>query len=328
MAAISIIIPARNAAADLERCLRAINRSAAIACADVDVLVADNGSVDETPDVARRQDARVIAVPGLAVAAVRNRAARTSRAPLVAFVDADQEVSAGWIEAAVAGLAEPDVDAVGAEYRSPPSPTWVQRTYDALRQRPATRTEAAWLPSGNLVVRRDAFLQVGGFDETLETCEDVDLCRRLLATGHRVVAEPGLISVHHGDPRTLAALFRGEMWRGRDNLRVTLRSPRSIRSILSALQPVVTVLAAALAVVVSLVLPSLAPAALVALVAFLIAASVPRTAQMWFRTRPRRCSALPESAAVALTFDLARAVALVVRAGHGVRRGPVLSEAR
>lgn len=328
MAILSIVVPARNAASDLERCLRAINRSAAAVSAAVEVLVADNGSVDDTPGVARRQDARVLEVPGLAVAAVRNRAARAIRAPLVAFVDADQEVSAGWVEAAVAGLAEPDVDAVGAEYRSPPSPTWVQRTYDALRRRPATRSDAAWLPSGNLVVRRAAFLDVGGFDETLETCEDVDLCRRLLATGHRVVAEPGLVSIHHGDPRTLGALFRGELWRGRDNLRVTLRSPRTVRSILSAAQPVVTLAAAALAVIAVVALPGLRMAALAAFGGFLVAASMPRALQMWIRTRPRRLRALAECAAVAFTFDVARALALVTRADHAVRRRPVLSEAR
>lgn len=327
MALLSIVVPARDAAADLERCLRAINRAAAMASTDVDVVVADNGSVDETPDVARRQNARVLDVPGLAVAAVRNRAARAIGAPLVGFVDADQEVSAGWIEAAVAGLAEPDVDAVGAEYRSPPSPTWVQRAYDALRRRPPARADAAWLPSGNLVVRRDAFLEVGGFDETLETCEDVDLCRRLLAAGHRVVAEPGLVSIHHGDPRTLGALFRGEMWRGRDNLRVTLRSPRALRSVLSALQPLVTLVVAALTAIACVARPDAALVWLLALALFLVAASVPRTVQMWFRMQPRTRGALAQCAAVAVTFDLARALALVVRADHAVRRRPVLSEA-
>lgn len=328
MALLSIVIPARNAAADLERCLRAINRSAATASIEVDVVVADNGSVDETAEVARRQNARVLAVPGLAVAGVRNRAARAIQAPLLAFVDADQEVSAGWIDAALAGLSEPDVDAVGAEYRPPPSPTWVQRTYDALRSRPSGRTDATWLPSGNLVVRRDAFLEVGGFDETLETCEDVDLCRRLLAAGHRVVAEPALVSIHHGDPRTLGALFRGEIWRGRDNVRVTLRSPRSLRSMLSALQPVVTLAVAALACIVSLAVPALAVETVIAFAAFLVIASIPRTLQMWTRIRPRRFPAMLECAAVALTFDVARALALVVRAEHGVRQHTALSEAR
>jgi GT2 family glycosyltransferase len=328
MTLLSIVIPARNAAADLERCLRAINRSAAAAETAVDVVVANNGSLDNTAEVARRQDARVLDVPDAAVSAVRNQAAKAIRTPIVAFVDADQEVSAGWVEAAVMGLAEANVDAVGADYRSPPSPTWVQRAYDALRRRPARRCETSWLPSGNLVIRRDAFLSVGGFDESLETCEDVDLCRRLHAAGRRVVAEPDLVSVHHGDPRTLGALFRGEMWRGRDNLRVTLRSPRDIRSVLSALQPLTTVLVAIAALAASLAAPGFALTLLAGFGAFLILASIPRAIQMWTRVKPRSPAALIECAVVALTFDTARALALVVRASHAVRHHAVLSEAR
>ena len=47
---------------------------------------------------------------------------------------------------------------------------------------------------------RDTFMQVGGFDETLETCEDVDLSRRLRAGGMRVLHDPRLRSTHLGDP--------------------------------------------------------------------------------------------------------------------------------
>ena len=57
----------------------------------------------------------------------------------------------------------------------------------------------------------------------------------------RLVADEALASVHYGDPRTLRAVYAGEKWRGRDNLRVTLRPPMNLRSALSALQPLVTV---------------------------------------------------------------------------------------
>jgi hypothetical protein len=320
MPALSVVVPARNAAATLAQCLCAIRNATAVSGVDAELIVSDNGSSDETISIARLHGARVIKVLDAPVAAVRNRGALQALAPLVGFVDADHEVSLGWIESALAALAEPGVAAAGAEYRAPSPATWVQRTYDALRRRSPRRCDVSWLPSGNLVVRRDAFLAVGGFDESLETCEDVDLCRRLLSGGHRVVADPALASVHHGDPATLAAVFRGEVWRGRDNLRVTLRGPRDFRSVLSALQPLATVLAVLLSLILIALEPRWTVTTALALGAFVIAASVPRALQMWFRRRPMAPAALPACVAVAIAFDLGRAVAVVVRADHGVRR--------
>ena len=119
--------------------------------------------------------------------------------------------------------------AAGAPYVSPDGATWVQRRYDGLRTRPSEPADVEWLGSGNLVLRRAVFDEVGGFDTSLETCEDVDLCQRIRDRGHRIVCDPKLRSVHFGDPASLSALFAGELWRGRNNLRVTLRGPRTLR---------------------------------------------------------------------------------------------------
>ena len=59
--------------------------------------------------------------------------------------------------------------------------TWVQRTWDIHggRWSQAEKPKVTWLPSMNLLVRRNAFLSIGGFNEGLETADDVDLCYRL-----------------------------------------------------------------------------------------------------------------------------------------------------
>jgi hypothetical protein len=48
-----------------------------------------------------------------------------------------------------------------------------------------------------------------------------------------------MVNVHHGDPATLGALFRGELWRGRGNLAVSFRSPMTLRELPSAITPIV-----------------------------------------------------------------------------------------
>ena len=48
-------------------------------------------------------------------------------------------------------------------------------------------------------------------------------------------------NVHFGDPATLWDLFRGELWRGRDNLRISLRGPLTWRGLPSVVIPIVDV---------------------------------------------------------------------------------------
>src|SRR5262249_52970008 len=137
-----------------------------------------------------------------------------------------------------------------------------QRAYDRFRLHRRGIHEVDWLGSGNLAVRRDAFLRVGGFDTSLETCEDVDLCNRLRAAGYRLVSDDRMRSIHFGDPSTLGELFRGELWRGRDNVRTTIRGPLTLRSLPSLAVPVANLLLLTIGLIGASAAPWLGPGAL------------------------------------------------------------------
>jgi GT2 family glycosyltransferase len=227
---ISFIVPVRNDAERLKTALESISRNTS---GLVEIIVADNGSTDASVAVARTYGARVLELPGLRVSAMRNRAARVARGDVLSFVDADNEIGGGWSAAALECLGEDGVGAAGQLYDAPPNGSWVQRTYGLLRGTASGHADVDWLGSGNLAVSRQLFLDIGGFDESLTTCEDVDLCSRIRQRGGRIVRDSRLASVHHGDPDTLKAVFKGELWRGRDNVRVSLRRPLSWRSLTS-----------------------------------------------------------------------------------------------
>jgi hypothetical protein len=315
---LSFVIPVRDDAARLAQSLRAI-RLVVPPGADVEIIVADNGSTDDSADVARAAGAHVLSVPELRIGDVRNRAAEVARGDIVAFVDADNEIGPEWVATAVDALRDLRVGAVGAPYRSPHAGTWVQRSYDGLRRHPVGRETVDWLGSGNMALRRSAFLEVGGFDPLLETCEDVDLCRKLRARGYTLVADRRMTSVHHGDPETLKAVFLGELWRGRDNVRVSLRRPWSARSLVSAAMPVAS-LVATVAVAAAPLLG--APAGLLLLAggaAFLATSVIGRAARIRQATTPSWAEAL----AVAAAYEAGRALALAGRFGYGRRRRTV-----
>jgi Glycosyl transferase family 2 len=315
----TFVIPVRTDAARLGACLatlRALDYPAAL----VDVIVADNGSTDDSAQVAISFGCRVVSLPGLPVAAVRNRAAAAARGDVLAFVDADHLLAPGWLRSAAETLSQDGVAACGAPYGSPAASSWVQRMYGAFRDHRVGIFDTDWLGSGNLAIRREVFGQVGGFDPSLETCEDVDLCRRLKGRGFRILTDSRMGSVHVGDPRTLRALFFGELWRGRDNIRVSVRPPVALRELPSIVIPVVDLL--------MLILAIAGPAlggknglwlTAGAMLTILLLSSL-RAARMLGRLRERRSGDVTRAMAVALTYDLARALALVSRAGHGARR--------
>jgi glycosyltransferase involved in cell wall biosynthesis len=312
---LSVLIPVLNDAAGLRRCLASV-RADPYPADRLEIIVADNGSTDGSGEVAAGAGAVVVRMTGLSVAAVRNRLAALATGDILVFVDADHEISPGWMLAAVETLAGPRIGAAGAPYHPPASATWVQRLYDTFREHSAGITEARWLGSGNLAVKRTAFVAAGGFDTSLTACEDVDFCARLRREGYRLVADSRLRSVHHGDPRTLRQLFVSELWRGRDNLRVSFRGPLTWRDLPGVLTPVAVLMTLLILLPSMAVRPAggwmlLAPAMLVA-----GAAPVARTSVMLRRLGRTGLLDAPRAFAVALTYDLARALALVVRKGH------------
>jgi glycosyltransferase involved in cell wall biosynthesis len=311
---VSFVIPVRDDAARLGRCLESIKRNQ-YPWELVEVIVVDNGSTDDSAQVARRHGAIVLRSNGR-VAELRNHGAQAALGGILAFVDSDHEIDDRWIPTAVDVLSVGGVGAAGAPYIAPPAANWVQQSYDNLRARPVARQDVDWLASGNLAVNRKPFDLLGGFDRSLEACEDVDLCNRLRLAGLRIVAEPGLRSVHFGDPATLRALFFGELWRGRDNARVTLRGPRTFRHFRSVLIPMANlgaVACGAIALAVSLpIVAAVAGSVVLALAAI-------KVCRMARRHRPTIVRAA-QAFVVAVIFDLARAFALLLRGSHRARR--------
>src|SRR5262245_20579621 len=96
---VSFVVPVRNDAAGLAKCLRSIRANEQESGA-IDIVVIDNGSVDGSSEVARQLGARVRVVTNARVAELRNHGARHASGDVLAFVDADHEISPDWLAAA------------------------------------------------------------------------------------------------------------------------------------------------------------------------------------------------------------------------------------
>ena len=108
---VTVVIPTRNRANSLARCLDAIlaDRSAA----EREVVVVDNGSTDTTPLVARERGVRLVTEPRPGASLARNRGIDAARGDVILFTDDDVVVADGWTDALIAPLDDPSVGAVG-----------------------------------------------------------------------------------------------------------------------------------------------------------------------------------------------------------------------
>jgi GT2 family glycosyltransferase len=317
---VSVIIPVRNDAERLRRCLESI-RMNEYPPERVEVIVMDNGSVDGSGAVAAGLGAQILNRPHGPVALLRNDGAHIAQGEFLAFIDADHVIAPGWIKRVVDVMERsPQVVAVGALCQAPSDGTWVQHAYDRLRGRNVAAGPAEWLGAGNLAVRRSTFLRCGGFDSTLDTCEDVDLCKKLRRAGGLILTDPELINIHFGDPETLGALFRGELWRGRSNLAVSLRRPIRVRELPSIGIPVLQLFGLMVALGSLLLAGKAGVAAAAAALSPLAVLPAARAARMAWNNSGQSSRDFLGNAAVAYVYDTARALALVAFARHSVRR--------
>jgi glycosyltransferase involved in cell wall biosynthesis len=225
-ASVSFIIPARNEERFLARCLEsALAQQLPGDLVQTEIIVVDNESTDRTAEIAVSRGARVVSVPPGSVSRARNAGAAVARGNWLAFIDADCELPADWLSQVLATGDQQEVLAVGTPMAAPgATATWVERTWHdlALKSDDRLTVPVEWLPTFNLLVRADAFQTVGGFDESLVTCEDADLGYRLARHG-RLIRNQRTHTIHHGESKSVGEFFQREAWRSRGNLAGALR---------------------------------------------------------------------------------------------------------
>lgn len=189
---VSIVIPVMNRADELQRCLGSLARLD-YPHEKLQVIVVDDGSSDASAAVARECGALLIPSGGVGrgPAAARNVGARAARGEILAFIDSDCSASATWLDELIPAFSDPDLAAVGGQVDGLCTESAVDR-YEAVMSSLSlggrARTGSSghdtfYLPSCNLLVRRSAFNQAGGFEESMHVGEDVDLTWRLRDAG-------------------------------------------------------------------------------------------------------------------------------------------------
>lgn len=208
---VSVIVPCRNAAPFVRRLLQSLVTQQTTQRAEI--IVVDNGSTDGSRSIAEGVSGivplRVIDATERANASyARNVGVRAAKGDRLLFVDADDEVAPGYVEAMAHALeshpfvtSRVDSCALNDE--------WVLQAHGAHWQADGLTTFFGYLPGAgvNIALRRELFEKIGGFPEDFAASQDLVFSWRAQDAGVQIEFVKEAV-YHYRYRHTLRGLFR------------------------------------------------------------------------------------------------------------------------
>ena len=196
---IGVVIPAYNAADTIGACAASLLAQQGV---EVDLVVVDDASTDQTAALAEAAGARVVRRDrNGGPAAARNDGARAVTGDILFFTEADGRYAPDHLMTCLRALGDPEVGAaiaLGVRAWSERDSV-VRRLGDALWAAMHSLVMAGRRGTGAWCYRREVFTALGGFDESLRHGEDVELAGRVASLGYRT-GVAGWSTMTHRNP--------------------------------------------------------------------------------------------------------------------------------
>lgn len=215
---LSFIIPAYNEEEHIASTIQSIRSSVDASSIRVgrlfsyEIIVVDNGSKDQTSLVCRQMGVLPIESLATTIGALRNVGARSASGSVLVFLDADITLLPDWSECfpeVFKMLIESPSNISGSKVLPADPATFLSRVWFQENKK-----DLGYMNSAHLLIHRDFFAKLSGFDESLVSGEDSDLSRRAIILGGSIRPVSGLKVIHHGSPSNLWEFFRRERWHG------------------------------------------------------------------------------------------------------------------
>lgn len=217
---VSIIIPVRGYNQYLKECLAKIHCQSypnyeIIIISDQAIGINDH---DLSPDLQ-------VIVPDqlLNPSAKRDLGVKASAGAIIAFIDDDAYPDPDWLKNALKLFEDNDIAAVGGPGLDPPEDSFWQKIggkilaaklasgSESYRNQKKPRRFVNDYPSFNFLIRRDIFMELGGFDYEYWRGEDTKLCLKIINWGGKILYDPEVIVYHH--KRAFLAPHLQQLWK-------------------------------------------------------------------------------------------------------------------
>lgn len=210
MADATVVIPVRDGANLLPRCLEALKGQTHVG---LEIIVVDDGSTDASAAIAQSIGVRVLRQEKAGPAAARNFGTRVAGSPIILFTDADCAPHAEWAVTLLNAFEDGSISGCKGTYSSRQRQLiarFVQLDYeDRYRRMGRHASNIDFIDTYSAAYRQSVLTELGGFDESFKvsSVEDQELSFRAVAAGHKLVFEPRA-RVDHLHPTTLSSYVR------------------------------------------------------------------------------------------------------------------------
>jgi len=218
---VSFIVPTKNEQKWIVECLSSIRRNALRTHYSYEIIVIDDHSTDNTLDILASKgfSGKILEAGNVTgVSAVRNQAADAANGQILVFIDGDVILADDWhieFQKACERILHKAIITGSQYFTDPNEKNWIVNTWFKKRK---TDLHTNYINAGHMIMDHNFFNDIGQFDETLETGEDVELCNRgLKGWDVEVLNNSHLVAIHKGFPNNLKWFFNRERWHGKGN---------------------------------------------------------------------------------------------------------------
>jgi len=196
---ISIIICIYNGENTLNECLQKV---CLLNYPDYEVIVVNDGSTDNTEEIASFYDVRVISTKNQGLSIARNVGAIAAEGDIISYLDCDAYPDQDWLYYIADSFLTTDAKAIGGPNIIPEKGNFISSCVDLSPGSPThvltSDTIAEHIPGCNMSFMKEYLLEVGGFDPLFRVAgDDVDICWRFEEKGWKIGFNPAAFVWHH-----------------------------------------------------------------------------------------------------------------------------------